>query len=63
MDPQSAEYKAAIGSLSYNQLVEKIVASKETDSDSQLSSEGWLSFWLTKISDSRVFARYSGFNK
>ena len=63
MDPQSAEYKAAIGSLSYNQLVEKIVASKETDSDSQLSSEGGLSFWLTKISDSHVFGRYSGFNK
>ena len=40
VDPQSTEYKAAIGNLSYNQLVEKIVASKEADGKSELSSEG-----------------------
>ena len=40
VDPQSTEYKAAIGNLGYNQLVEKIVASKESNNDSQLSSEG-----------------------
>ena len=40
VDPQSTEYKAAIGNLGHNQLVEKIVASKEDNNDSQLSSEG-----------------------
>ena len=40
VDPQSTEYKAAIGNLGHNQLVEKIVASKEGNNDSQLSSEG-----------------------
>ena len=38
VDPQSTEYKAAIGNLRYNQLVEKIVASKQGNNDSQLSS-------------------------
>lgn len=39
-DPQCVEYKDAVGNLSYNQLVEKIVASKETSNDSDLSAEG-----------------------
>ncbi|XP_028394238.1 ubiquitin carboxyl-terminal hydrolase MINDY-1-like [Dendronephthya gigantea] len=42
VDPQSTEYKKAIKNLSYNQLVEKIVASKESNEDSELSSEGLL---------------------
>ena len=46
VDPQSTEYKAAIGNLSYNQLVEKIVASNESNGDSQLSSEGGFSLCL-----------------
>ena len=39
-DPQSTEYKTAIGGLSYNQLVEKIVASKEPNVEGNLASEG-----------------------
>ncbi|XP_046859139.1 ubiquitin carboxyl-terminal hydrolase MINDY-1-like [Xenia sp. Carnegie-2017] len=42
LDPQNIEFRKAIGNLSYNQLVEKIVASKETDDNSQLSLEGYL---------------------
>ena len=42
VDPQSTEYKAAIGNLSYNQLVEKIVTSKEADGQSEVLSEGVL---------------------
>ena len=42
VDPQSTEYKAAIGNLSYNQLVEMIVTSKEADGKSEISSDGIL---------------------
>ena len=42
VDPQSTEYKAAIGNLSYNQLVEKIVTSKEADDKSEELSYGEL---------------------
>ena len=40
VDPQNVEYKAAIGNLSYNQLVEKVVASKESNAESHLASQG-----------------------
>ena len=40
VDPQNTEYKTAIGGLSYNQLVEKIIASNESDEEGQSSTEG-----------------------
>jgi len=40
VDPQNNEIAAAIGSLSYNQLVEKIIASKQDGAETQLVSEG-----------------------
>ena len=55
VDPQSTEYKAAIGSLSYNQLVEKIVASKEADGNSQSLSEGRFSVLHNPLSYNRAF--------
>ncbi|XP_031564281.1 ubiquitin carboxyl-terminal hydrolase MINDY-1-like [Actinia tenebrosa] len=40
VDPQNVEAVKAINSLSYNQLVEKIIASKQDGADSELVSEG-----------------------
>lgn len=40
VDPQNAEMLSAVGGLSYNQLVEKIIASKQDGAESQLVSEG-----------------------
>ena len=40
VDPQNTEIASAIGSLSYNQLVEKIIASKQDGAETQLVSEG-----------------------
>ena len=40
IDPQNTETVSAIGGLSYNQLVEKIIASKQDGAESQLVSEG-----------------------
>ena len=40
IDPQNREAVSAISSLSYNQLVEKIIASKQEGVESQLVSEG-----------------------
>ena len=52
IDPQNAETVSAVGGLSYNQLVEKIIASKQDGAESQLVSEGihfYLHFWLCYI--------------
>ena len=49
IDPQNAETVSSVGGLSYNQLVEKIIASKQDGAESQLVSEGinfYLFFWL-----------------
>ena len=46
IDPQSMDYKMAIGNLSYNQLVEKIIASQEANGDSQVSAEGWVKLYI-----------------
>lgn len=43
VDPQNTEIASAIGSLSYNQLVEKIIASKQDGAETQLVSEGLIS--------------------
>ena len=40
VDPQNTEIASAIASLSYNQLVEKIIASKQDGAETQLVSEG-----------------------
>ena len=40
MDPQNTDTLSAVGELSYNQLVEKIIASKQQGAESQLVSEG-----------------------
>lgn len=40
IDPQNTETVSAVGGLSYNQLVEKIIASKQDGAESQLVSEG-----------------------
>ena len=40
IDPQNAETVSAVAGLSYNQLVEKIIASKQDGAESQLVSEG-----------------------
>lgn len=40
VDPQNAEMLSAVGGLSYNQLVEKIIASKQDGAESQVVSEG-----------------------
>ena len=40
VDPQNTEIAPAVGSLSYNQLVEKIIASKQDGAETQLVSEG-----------------------
>lgn len=40
MDPQNADTCSAIGGVSYNQLVEKIIASKQDGAESKLVSEG-----------------------
>ena len=40
IDPQNTETVSAVGGLSYNQLVEKIIASKQDDAEIQLVSEG-----------------------
>ena len=40
VDPQEQPTVKAVGSLGYNQLVEKIIASKETNADAELVSEG-----------------------
>ncbi|KXJ17639.1 ubiquitin carboxyl-terminal hydrolase MINDY-1 isoform X2 [Exaiptasia diaphana] len=42
VDPQNHEAILAIGSLSYNQLVEKIIASKQEGADSNLATEGFV---------------------
>jgi len=49
IDPQNTETVSAVGVLSYNQLVEKIIASKQDGAESQLVSEGtnfYLHFWF-----------------
>ena len=49
IDPQNAETVSAVGGLGYNQLVEKIIASKQDGAESQLVSEGinfYLFFWV-----------------
>ena len=40
IDPQNTEIASAVSGLSYNQLVEKIIASKQDGAESQLVSEG-----------------------
>ena len=40
VDPQNADTSSAIGGVSYNQLVEKIIASKQDGAESKLVSEG-----------------------
>jgi hypothetical protein len=40
VDPQNQDAIKAINSLSYNQLVEKIIASKQEGADTVLVSEG-----------------------
>ena len=40
VDPQNTDTVSAVGGLSYNQLVEKIIASKQDGVESQLVSEG-----------------------
>ena len=40
IDPQNTETVSAVGALSYNQLVEKIIASKQDGAETQLVSEG-----------------------
>ena len=40
VDPQNTDTASAVGGLSYNQLVEKIIASKQEGAESQLVSEG-----------------------
>lgn len=40
VDPQNADTCSAIGGVSYNQLVEKIIASKQDGAESKLVSEG-----------------------
>ena len=40
IDPQNTHTISAVGPLSYNQLVETIIASKQDGADSQLQSEG-----------------------
>lgn len=40
VDPQNTDTLSAVGELSYNQLVEKIIASKQQGAESQLVSEG-----------------------
>lgn len=53
IDPQNAETVSAVGGLSYNQLVEKIIASKQDGAESQLVSEGinyfYVHFWLLPV--------------
>lgn len=51
VDPQSTEYKNAIKNLSYNQLVEKIVASKESNEGSELTSEGMFDVYYICFED------------
>lgn len=43
IDPQNTEIASTVGGLSYNQLVEKIIASKQDGAESQLVSEGFIS--------------------
>lgn len=43
IDPQNTEIASAVSGLSYNQLVEKIIASKQDGAESQLVSEGLIS--------------------
>lgn len=40
VDPQNADTCSAIGGVSYNQLVEKIIASKQDGAETKLVSEG-----------------------
>ena len=40
VDPQDSEQVTAVGKLSYNQLVEKIIATKQKGDDSEMVSEG-----------------------
>ena len=46
VDPQNEEAVKAINSLSYNQLVEKIIASKQDGADTELVSEGMIQYLL-----------------
>lgn len=49
VDPQNVEAVSAINSLSYNQLVEKIIASKQDGAETELVSEGMLITMSTKV--------------
>ena len=53
VDPQDSQIVNAVGSLSYNQLVEKIIRSKEENSDENTLTEGIHSLTTVRLEELR----------